>query len=174
MTLDRAKSIAFARQAGADLATFRYLSDSATGAVPDCHRLMFLQMACEKLCKAHNLREPSPRPDLERSHVVIGHFLTQIARRVAHRSARSPQGASRLIAEIARLARSIEALSPSADSGVRRRDNCEYPWQLDDRTIVSPLDHPFPIVHELRKPAGLFLVRRLLPESIHALLPDPK
>ena len=40
----------FARQAQADFQTFERLQAMP---VPECHKLQFLQMACEKLVKAH-------------------------------------------------------------------------------------------------------------------------
>jgi hypothetical protein len=42
---------AFARQARADFETWDRLQGIAE--TPECHRLLFLQMACEKLTKAH-------------------------------------------------------------------------------------------------------------------------
>jgi len=40
----------FARQADADFKTFGTVQDLP---IPACHRLLFLQMACEKLVKSH-------------------------------------------------------------------------------------------------------------------------
>lgn len=44
---------AFAVQARADLETREFLRSMDAGKIPECHRLQFLQMACEKLVKAH-------------------------------------------------------------------------------------------------------------------------
>lgn len=41
---------AYARQADADFTTFETLQSLP---LPQCHKLQFLQMACEKLVKAH-------------------------------------------------------------------------------------------------------------------------
>lgn len=43
-------SVGFAQQAEADFATFERLQVLD---LPECHKLQFLQMACEKLVKAH-------------------------------------------------------------------------------------------------------------------------
>ncbi len=43
-------AIAYARQADADFNTFEAIQDLS---IPSCHKLQFLQMACEKLVKAH-------------------------------------------------------------------------------------------------------------------------
>jgi hypothetical protein len=60
---------AFARQAAADLATWSHLSLS-TG-TPECHRLLFLQMACEKVTKAHLCRAGSKPEALQASHAYV-------------------------------------------------------------------------------------------------------
>jgi hypothetical protein len=44
---------AFSRQGRADLDTFMFLSALAEAPIPACHRLQFLQMACEKIAKAN-------------------------------------------------------------------------------------------------------------------------
>lgn len=62
-------SRAYARQAQADLECWqRFDADSA---VQTCHRLLLLQMACEKLTKAHLCTRGSDPRDLARSHAYI-------------------------------------------------------------------------------------------------------
>jgi hypothetical protein len=46
---------AFLRQGNSDLETFLFLSAPASSKVPTCHRLQFLQMACEKIAKAYRI-----------------------------------------------------------------------------------------------------------------------
>ncbi len=170
--LDRRKSRAFARQASADYETFRLLS-LQRDKVPECHRLQFLQMACEKLCKAHEFRSTRPRADLERSHQVIEHFLPTIARQLVNRSGRRPRNSAGLMADVRRLARAIEQLTPSVVKAGTMAANCEYPWVLGD-AVLSPLDYPFPLLDLLNRPSGVAFVTKLLPDAIRALLPDPK
>ena len=43
-------SVGYARQAAADFETFEFMQGQP---VPECHKLQFLQMACEKLVKAY-------------------------------------------------------------------------------------------------------------------------
>src|SRR5882724_6463098 len=54
----RAFAQAFIAQARSDWLVYRVLTESAE--VPLCHRLHYLQMACEKLAKAYRLRD-TPR-----------------------------------------------------------------------------------------------------------------
>jgi hypothetical protein len=57
-----ALAFAFARQAMADFRTYQFLERTAIAQVeviPVCHRLLFLQMACEKLSRARLYRQAS-------------------------------------------------------------------------------------------------------------------
>ena len=54
-----ALAYAFARQAFADYQTYQQLEREAALAIPLCHRLLFLQMACEKLSRARLYRTAS-------------------------------------------------------------------------------------------------------------------
>jgi len=51
---------AFAKQALADFDAWNELQDNP--AVPSSQKLLFLQMACEKLCKAHLCKQPGADP----------------------------------------------------------------------------------------------------------------
>ena len=73
MATGEAWSIAYARQASADLDTYEFMQD---GPVPECHKLQFLQMACEKLVKAHLCGTGTPPASLQASH---GYVSTQLA-----------------------------------------------------------------------------------------------
>lgn len=76
---------AFYRQAQADFETFKRLSE--IDSIPLCHRLQFLQMACEKLSKAYLFRSIKADPDkLMSSHAYVGTTLPQIAREIFNRS----------------------------------------------------------------------------------------
>jgi len=60
-------AIGYARQAQADYKTYDWLQKSED-AVPECHRLLFLQMCCEKLTKAHLCSAETSPADLQSSH----------------------------------------------------------------------------------------------------------
>jgi len=52
-------ALGYARQAEADFQTFEVIQNLD---IPECHKLQFLQMACEKLVKSHHcLDELDPR-----------------------------------------------------------------------------------------------------------------
>jgi len=63
----------YARQAWADFETWERLRD--IDAVPECHKLLFLQMACEKLTKAHLCKAGSDPTKLQSSHAYIAKNL---------------------------------------------------------------------------------------------------
>jgi hypothetical protein len=55
----------YARQASADFTTWSWLQ--GRDAIPACHKLLFLQMACEKLTKAHLCKLGSDPKQLQTS-----------------------------------------------------------------------------------------------------------
>lgn len=67
---------AFARQARADFATWQALQ--SVSVVPPCHELLFLQMACEKLTKAHLFHKGSDSPKILTSHAHTAKQLPTI------------------------------------------------------------------------------------------------
>lgn len=66
----------YARQADADFKTWNVLQTNAD--VPHCHKLLFLQMACEKICKAHLITKGTPPEKLQSSHGYIGKPLPTV------------------------------------------------------------------------------------------------
>jgi len=82
MTTSQLWSNAFLLQARADFQTYISLGESSSlkqgWHAPACHRLHFLQMACEKLCKAHLLRAGAKPQDVQRSHTYISGQLPTI------------------------------------------------------------------------------------------------
>ena len=62
----------YARQADADLRTFEALQSSP---LPECHKLQFLQMACEKLVKAHLCGKGTDPASLQKSHNYVAGTL---------------------------------------------------------------------------------------------------
>lgn len=77
-----ARAHAFARQALADFRTYQHL-ENAAGApspIPVCHRLLFLQMTCEKLSRARLYRETSEAEQVKDSHTYTAKQLPVILR----------------------------------------------------------------------------------------------
>ena len=152
----------FYRQARADFGTFLRLEHD--GEIPTCHRLHYLQMACEKLAKAYQFRSRRPNEqDLLSRHAQIEHALPLIVREVYRRASPASKNLGRLLIKLEHLARQLDLLSPSVDDGGRRPDNCEYPWESGDMVVI-PAEYEFPSMQLLHgDPAGRTLLNKILP-----------
>jgi hypothetical protein len=159
---------AFARQAVAD---YRFWSlfesdgelEQARSKIALCQRLMLLQMACEKLCKAYAYREGTTSKDLQASHAYIAKRLPLILRQIMQDFGHNPDSAKfrDLVKRQRLIARELELLQPAVDENGRRPDNCEYPWQ-DGTVVRSPLDYPFAIADLLQaRPFGPTILKWL-------------
>jgi hypothetical protein len=132
---------AYTRQADADLKTWKELE--ALPAVPACHRLLFLQMACEKLCKAHLIQAGTATEALQSSHAYVAKPLPVVIREQIDFLGHDPRRAAPVIHVVRHLANEIEIANPSCNREGRRADNCEYPWENGNRVLHSPLDWTF-------------------------------
>ena len=158
MISPRQWSIAFARQARADLKSRVALS--RTPGIPRCQHLHFLQMACEKLCKAFLCTSGSDPADLLTSHRYIAKVLPQIAkRRLGLKKGRYPRDSSQFVRDIRLLARLIELLAPAVDDNGRRPDNCEYPWEDKQGNLQVPIEYAFPNLSLLHQLSGARLLK---------------
>lgn len=144
--------IAYARQARADLRARETLLESSE--LPACQQLHFLQMACEKVCKAFLCGQGVSPSTLRSSHAYISGPLPVIAREYFSRRRKgAPSRKGWVLAAIAALARRIELLAPAVDDGGGHPANCEYPWVGSNGAVVAPVDHNFGI-DILYEPAG--------------------
>jgi hypothetical protein len=134
-------SQAFARQAASDLDAREILA--ANTALPACHSLHFLQMACEKLCKASLISAGSAPAEVQRSHAYIAKHLPTIVRLYMSREAGRLPRDNWIVDAIRPLARKIELLNPAVKDGGRSPQNCEYPWAAQDGSVTAPADHKF-------------------------------
>lgn len=159
-------SRAYARQAEADLATWERLLRDRT--VPECHRMIFLQMACEKLAKAHLCRIGGKIERLQSSHIGTAKTLPAI---ILQRLVPTRKGSDtrRILAYSRQLCGEIEMLAPSIHREGRRPDNCEYPWEDRDGRIYSPLDWSFTPADLLLAPIGPTFLK-LVKEAVAELL----
>jgi hypothetical protein len=71
-------TVGYARQARADFATYQLLQGESR--VPQCHKLQFLQMACEKLVKAHLIKGGTDPKSLQSSHAYVAGTLPVVIR----------------------------------------------------------------------------------------------
>ncbi len=115
-------------------------------------RMHFLQMACEKLAKAHLCGVNAPLENVQTSHAYVASTLPVVLRQQALSLNFSGRAAKTALAEAKHLAREIELLSPSVNAGGKRPDNCEYPWEDENGVLRSPLEWAF-------NPSRLLLAR---------------
>jgi hypothetical protein len=146
-------SRAFARQAAVDFDAWNVLG--ANDELAACQKLHFLQMACEKISKAHLCAAGNDPTALQASHGYTAKTLPLIVReQVARLTGRKPKRHDFLVRHARHLAREIELLAPSINDGGRRPDNCEYPWEDSSGKIHIPAEHSFPTLHLLTAPAA--------------------
>jgi len=144
-------SQAYAQQAQADLEAREVLLGTS---VPACQHLHFLQMACEKVSKAHRCLGGADPETLMHSHGFAAKVLPQIARELLRRSdfaARLEVAHSGLEAMVRQLAREVDLLAPAVDDGGRRPDNCEYPWEDAGGALHLPAGHGFEALGTLHR-----------------------
>ena len=144
---------AFARQARSDMAVYELLA--LMNEVERCHKLHYLQMACEKIAKAYRLRDMGMTiEETESSHKAFSKFIE------GH--LKSPDvkkqyaGKKELLLHTERFARKlaedIEKLAPAIDREATPQ-NAEYPWE-DSEKIICPCDHDFSRLSRLNTPDG--------------------
>jgi hypothetical protein len=145
---------AFAIQAASDLDTYDVLSASA---LPSCHRLHYLQMWLEKLCKAY-LWLPGGTEDLRMLHNVVAKVLPRMIsehwRRIGFEQ-RPDIGAIR------EVCREIDLLHPQIDDDGSRPDNVEYPWITGTGDALAPaaLGAGFAVLPRLNAHTGRLLMK---------------
>lgn len=145
-------SRAYAAQAKVDWQTWTALRTNPDFSVPVCHRLQFLQMVCEKLCKAHLCRQGTDPSQVQGSHAYVAKTLPIICEERLRRRKLKTGRLDAVVRFCKRLAREIELLAPSVDDGGRRPDNCKYPWVDGLDHIHLPAEWQFAVTTLLRKP----------------------
>ena len=134
--------LAYARQADADFRAWELYERNPQTIAAECHRLLFLQMACEKLCKAYLLKNAIFAPsEVQSSHAFVRKHLPTILREGLSISNQRRAARRAVVTHLRHLAKEVEVLNPTCDSA-DRPDNCEYPWQVGDK-VLSPLDWTF-------------------------------
>ncbi len=133
-------AVGYARQARADFRTFEKLQAMP---VPECQKLQFLQMACEKLVKAHLCAGRADPADLQTSHAYVAGTLPVVLRQQAAFLNFGGAAARTTLQRSKLLSSEIEALAPAVTRDGRRPDNCEYPWEDAGAELHVPLDWTF-------------------------------
>lgn len=135
---------AYAKQALSDLEARETLARANSH---KCHRLHFLQMAAEKVCKAH-LTMANGHENVRRTHAYVARNLPILARQF-YPTINDNNAISRWeISEIRRLAHEIEVLAPACDDGDIREDNSEYPWLDGHGAVRVPCEYNFPNLND--------------------------
>ena len=164
-------ALAFARQARADFKAWELYGLYPEAVAEECHKLLFLQMACEKLCKAYLIRTGARPEDLQTSHGYIANPLPVVIRREIIDSGQNPNRMQGVLGLVRHLAGEIEVLNPAVRRDGLRPDNCEYPWEAGDQ-VISPLDwtfHPSRLVTVLAGPTFLKLLKGAIARIIDEL-----
>lgn len=147
---------AFLQQARADWEAYQRTRHAAW---PSCHRLLFLQMATEKLGKALLLAGHSKLETITQSHAAFVNFMRVVADNHKLQEAlgmKKPQLRARF-KQLLPLAYEIELLAPALSRG---RPNPEYPWQETSDQILAPIGYAFPLMMKLQKtPQGTQLLK---------------
>lgn len=142
---------AYAEQSRSDFAVYSLYLQNAE----ECHRLHYLQMACEKIAKAYRLRDlVFFNPDDLYSHVVFSKFITGFLKSTpVKRRYLSQEAKRRQVERYARsLAVEIEKLAPAVDRE-QTPANVEYPWTAGEAIFV-PCRHDYPVSRHLREQGG--------------------
>ncbi|MBW3595700.1 MAG: hypothetical protein KY475_00330 [Planctomycetes bacterium] len=137
----------FARQADADLKAWEKYEQHPEALAAECHKMLFLQMACEKTCKAHLIQAGADPEALQKSHGYTAKQLPIVIRQQIVFAKKSIKGMEWVVRHVKLLAEEIDVLHPAVDRDGHRPDNCEYPWPAGE-TLRSPLDWTF-------QPSGL-------------------
>jgi hypothetical protein len=144
---------AFALQASSDLDAYDAL---AATTLPTCHRLHYLQMWLEKLCKAYLWLPQGAAEDLRTKHNVVDKILPRMIsehwRRIGF--AQRPD-----ITAIRALCREVDLLHPQVDDNGRREDNVEYPWITAAGDAIAPATWRFQLAARLNTPTGRLLLK---------------
>jgi hypothetical protein len=152
-------AVGYARQAQADFQTFEKLQSMP---IPECQRLQFLQLACEKLVKAHLCAGRANPADLQASHAYVAGTLPVVLRQQA-RFINYDGAAARVTLRRARLlASEIDVLAPAVTRNGLRPDNCEYPWEDAGAHLHVPLDWTFTPSELLIQHAGRTVLKLIL------------
>jgi hypothetical protein len=149
----------YARQADADFQSWQAIESNE--AVQPCHRMLFLQMTCEKLCKARLIDAGTPPEALQTSHGYVANPLPLVIRAQLEFMGQSLRAKAGLLTFTRHMAAEIEVMNPAVNRNGLRPDNCEYPWENGAQVLRSPLDWTFSPLRLLRGPFGPTFVKLL-------------
>ena len=154
-------AVAFARQADADFKAWELYEKHPEAVAAECHKLLFLQMACEKLGKAYLIQAGGSHQALQKSHGYIKKPLPLIMTQQIIHMGQKPEKMRAVLSDIRHLLGEIELLNPTMRGrDDQRPDNCEYPWEIGDQ-IISPLTWSFQALRLCAVPSGRIFIKLL-------------
>ncbi|MGA7217916.1 MAG: hypothetical protein WBX38_06355 [Candidatus Sulfotelmatobacter sp.] len=155
MGTDQDWARAFAKQALCDLDAREKLTRAEAH---KCHRLLFLQMAAEKVCKAY-LTIGGGHGNVSNTHGYVAKHLPRIA--VYFQGIGGNQMTNWERHAIERLAAEIQVAAPACRDD-NREDNCEYPWEDAQGAVRVPCEHNFPKIDDSSRNNAIVKLIRLI------------
>jgi hypothetical protein len=144
-------SEAFAEQARSDLNAYNFLAGTS---LPTSHRLHYLQMWLEKLCKAYLWMPGVGNDNLRTTHNVIDKVLPVLISKYWRRIGfEQPPD----MTQIRKLCREVDLLHPQVDDENRRPDNVEYPWTGSSGAVEVPAKWKFALAGLNSNPGRILL-----------------
>jgi hypothetical protein len=157
-TTDQDWASAYAKQALSDLATRDLLAEAG---IHKCHRLHFLQMATEKVCKAY-LTTRNGHEKVRKTHAYVEKNLPLIARMLYSNLNDQNRIKPWQMSAIHKISQEIEVLAPACDDGGAREDNSEYPWEDGQGNVRVPCEYNFPKVDDGPQNGAFVLLIKVL------------
>jgi hypothetical protein len=157
-TSDQDWARAYAKQALSDLTTRDVLAGTSTH---KCHRLHFLQMAAEKVCKAY-LSARDGHEKVRKTHAYVEKNLPLIARMLYSNLNDQNRIKPWQMSAIRKVSHEIEVLAPACDDGGTREDNSEYPWEDGHGDVCVPCEYNFPKVDDGPQNSAFALLIKIL------------
>ena len=128
------------RQADADFTAFEFVQNLP---LPTCHKLHFLQMACEKLVKAHLCGVGTEPRTLQSSHAYVADTLPVVLRQQAVFVRFTGRNAKEVLARANSLLRRSTFLLRRLIAGEDAETIASIPWEDSRRGMRTPLDWTF-------------------------------
>jgi hypothetical protein len=104
--------VAYARQADADWKAWELYEEFPAAVAAECHKLLFLPMACEKLCKAHLIWKTASPQDVQTSHAYIAKGLPTVVNQYILDMRKDVKGMQGVMTHVRHMAKEIELLNP--------------------------------------------------------------
>ena len=159
----------YARQARADSESWQAIESNDV--VQPCHRMLFLQMACEKLCKARLVEGGTPSEALQRSHGYVANPLPSVIRTQLEFLGQDLRSKAGLLKFTRHIAAEIEVANPAVDRNGQHQITASTPGRTTHNTFIAPLTGRFPRSSDcaLLGPTFVKVLRRPIARAVEEL-----